>query len=135
MTASTPTPAAAGQRVTASYLNQFIPGSWAAVTSFSNSWANRGGGSTPLSVRLINSVTVHIVGQINAGTLTSGTTIATLPASSWFPVTACVVPIWSESSGAPYGVFINNAGALATLSTFSSSASGFYINGTYALDI
>jgi len=135
LTATTPAQATPGQRMTAAYLNQFIPGPVTAITSFSNGWANRGAGNTPFSVRLINSVTVHITGQVVAGTLTASTQMAALPALSWAPIEACVVPAWNEQTGACHGLFVANNGALLLLGAWESSTSGFFINGTYALDI
>lgn len=81
-------PAQAGTPITAAFLNQFIPGSWVSCNvATSAGWSNHGGGSSPLSVRLINPVTMHMVGSLNPGTLTAGTNFGSLPSSTYYPST------------------------------------------------
>lgn len=75
--------AVAGQRITAAWLNLNIPGPWQAVT-LSNGWTNHGGGQATFQARKFNSVTVEVVGCLNAGTTAGGTVIGTLP-SALFP--------------------------------------------------
>lgn len=67
----------AGSRLLAAILS---PGQWQPM-SFSNGWSNHGGGNVTGQYRLwplFNEV--EIIGGLAAGTITSGTVIATLPA-------------------------------------------------------
>jgi hypothetical protein len=130
-------PATAGMRLTAAWLNQFIPGSWVACT-LNNSWSNHGGGSAALSVRLINAVTVHIVGALNPGTVTGSTQFGTLPNSSFYPVSAGYgdgLIVAGSSTGTAFKFLITSAGAITLTTAALSGATEVLINCQYALDI
>lgn len=75
---------AAGSVPTAAQLNSLIPAPWTTATLL-NSWANYGNATTPAQYRLVNPVTVEVIGVVVAGTVTSGTTIFTLPSGYYDP--------------------------------------------------
>lgn len=129
-----------GQRITAAWLNQnCLASGWTLVTAFANGWANHAGGTSVLSVRFLNPVTVQLTGQLNPGTLTNMTTIATLPNSSWYPQTPQPVPIfYTAGTGASSVgfVLIQPTGAIQVSpgTGFTTGVTGMIINGVYELD-
>lgn len=134
---ATITPATAGMRLTAAWLNQFIPGSMAAC-GLMNSWANHGGGSTPLSARLMNAVTGHLVGAVNPGTTSANTQIGTLPSSAYYPVSAQQVDgvvVAGTNAGQAFKVLVQPTGAIQLTGAALSGATEVVINGVYPLDI
>ncbi len=130
-------PATAGMRLTAAWLNQFIPGSWAAC-SVANSWTNHGGGSSPLSARLVNAVTMQVVGAMNPGTTSSGTTIGTLPSSAYYPTTVqwgtiLILAGTSVGTVVPVGIYPN--GNIQLAATALPSSTEVFVNALVALDV
>lgn len=53
---------------------------WYLISSLLNGWANFGGGYAPAEYSMDGSGMVHVRGAVSPGTLTYGTTLATLPA-------------------------------------------------------
>jgi len=134
---TTITPATAGSAITAAFLNQFIPGGWAACT-FNNSWSNHGGGSSAFSARAVNAVTVQLVGSLNIGTTSGSTQIGTLPSSAYYPLTPQVgdgTIVAGSSAGAAFKIIIQPSGAIDLTTAGISGASEVIINTTYPIDI
>lgn len=78
--------AEAGQRITAAWLNQNIPGAWQPITP-ATKWSNHGGTSVTFQARKFNSVTLEIIGILGAAAQGQSGTIGALPPSIPYPVT------------------------------------------------
>lgn len=74
------TQAQAGQRITASFLNQNIPGPWLPITP-QGAFSNPGAGNVLFQARQYNSVTLEVIGLLTVGSGANGTVAGTLPAS------------------------------------------------------
>ncbi len=130
-------PATAGMRLTAAFLNQFIPGSFTAC-SLNNGWTNHGGGSSVLSVRMLNAVTGLLVGQLNVGTTTANTQFGTLPSVGFFPISAQAgtgIIVAGTNTGQEFGVIIEPSGSVQLANAALSGATSVVINSLYPLDI
>jgi len=102
-----------GQRISASWLNMTIPGGWKAIPLLAG-WANHGNGSPVLQARFLNSAVLQVVGNLNPGTLTNGTTIGVLPSASMYPANT------QQSLGAILAG--TGAGGTFPVSTFSNGS-------------
>lgn len=81
-------------------------GTWQPLT-YQNGWADLSTTDPKLQVRLLNdnAKSLHIVGSMHVGTYTDGTTIATLPATNYYPANNVSIPVWISYSTAPTGFY------------------------------
>lgn len=119
--------AVAGQRITAAWLNLNIPGPWVAVTP-TNGWTNSGTGLPNFQARKFNSVTVEIVADITAGTVTAGTVLGTWSSALGYPATnqsGSAQIMQGTNFGQAVALGLNSIGQVAIV---GSIASGDRIN-------
>lgn len=133
-------PAQAGTRITAAWLNQFIPGSWVACpVAAGNGWSNHGGGSSPLSARFVNPVTVQIVGSLNPGTVAANENIGTLPDSTYYPTTVqpgCLHIVAGTGDGTTVPILVYPNGHIQlSPAGIAAGATEVMISAYIALDI
>lgn len=132
--ANTATNSTQDDRLTALEGASAVVGAWTAVTSFANSWANRGTGFFNLKARLLPGSNVQLVGNITkaAGGI-NGEQIGTLPSSTFFPPQEVVIPIMDSSGSRAIGLRIDTAGKMYLYFTggATNSAASLNIFGTF----
>lgn len=109
----------AGQRAQAGVTNQNLAQPWSTATLL-NGWTNFAAGTVQCQYRMLNQVTVEVIGVIKSGTTTGGTVIFSLPAGFFNPNNA-------------QGVIGFLWGATPTLTWFQVTTAGnFVVDGTVA---
>jgi hypothetical protein len=126
------TKAVAGQRITAAFLNANIPQDFVAITP-QNSWTNTAGVAS-FQARLLNSVTVKVVGSLNAGTL--NTQIGVLPAGMIPTNTQTFVGLIDGGTGASQDSFqINVLGGTGQIQCAGIVAGATRIAFSFTIDL
>lgn len=125
--------AVAGQRITASWLNQNIPGPWQAVTG-QNGWASHGAGSAAFQCRQFNSVTLELIGMLNPGTVAINTVMGSIPAGLPLPVSTQSgwgTILAGTGQGSAFSIVILSSGAIGLGETITGATEvglHFYIS-------
>lgn len=124
--------ALAGQRITAAWLNQNIPGTWQAGSPRSG-WTNHGGTSVTFQCRQFNSVTLEVIGILSGGTTgntVAGETFASIPTSLPLPVTTQTgtgVILAGTGVGSAFTISVQTNGYLQFLTAVSGATEiGFH---------
>jgi hypothetical protein len=117
----------AGQRATAVVYNQNVAGPWNAF-SLQNGWTNKGVGTVTAQYRMVNTVTVEIIGTILPGTITNNTVVFTLPTGYYNPNNSQVVPLIVRGSAAAAVAWlsINIDGTCGVVGAVASTSYAFH---------
>lgn len=130
------TPYAAGQRAQAAVFNEHLAQPYSALT-LQNGWTQLSG-AVNAQCRLLNQVTLEIIGALTVGTNSTGVVIAQIPNSLWYPVSSQAIPWvqWGAPVGTPYAGMLNITAA-GQLKAYNLPPSGTFtiaFHGTVSLD-